>query len=46
VEEGQRIDYTLFDPEEEWQFSSTHSASKNNPLLGKNLKGKVIDLLV
>lgn len=41
--EGLPAEMVLFDPEEEWKVTEEviHSKSKNTPLLGRNLKGKV-----
>ena len=45
IEVGQKMDFTLFDPSEEWEYNSTHSSSKNNPFLGSKLRGKVVKVL-
>ena len=44
LKEGARADITLFDPEKEWILNedSNFSKSRNTPLWGKKLKGKVI----
>jgi len=43
IEEGQSINLTLFDPEEEWIYDETtnQSKSRNSPLFGEKLTGKV-----
>ncbi len=44
IKEGEKADLTVFDPDIKWNFNleSNVSKSKNNPLLGSRLKGKVI----
>ena len=44
IEVDQIATLTVFSPEQSWNFSQTnaHSKSHNNPLLGKEIKGKVI----
>lgn len=41
---GDPADFLLFDPEEEWRVTpeSLHSKSKNTPLLGRPLRGRVV----
>ena len=45
---GLDADLVIFDPEEEWTVEpqNFHSLSRNTPLAGKRLKGKVKDTLV
>ena len=47
IAEGEMANLTLFDPEEEWTFSNDdiYSKSKNTPLIGRQLKGKVLGVL-
>jgi dihydroorotase len=44
LEVGQTADFTLFDPDKEWTFQSDHieSRSKNNPNIGREVKGAVL----
>jgi dihydroorotase len=42
IEEGSLLDFTIFDPQEKWNYAKTFSKSINNPLLGQELSGKVI----
>ena len=42
LEAGQRADLVLIDPDYEYCYSNSFSRSKNTPLLGRNLKGKVM----
>lgn len=46
IQEGNRANLTLFDPDETWVYNKTFSKSKNSPFLGKELKGKVIGTVV
>lgn len=43
IKEGHAANLTLFQPDETYTFTEEHlrSASKNNPFIGKTLKGKV-----
>lgn len=43
LKEGSLAEFVLFDPEEEWEVTEEkiQSKSKNTPLLGRRLKGKV-----
>jgi dihydroorotase len=43
LEEGERADIVLFDPNESWvvEESSMYSKGKNTPFLGKKLDSKV-----
>lgn len=45
---GADADVTIFDPEKEWVFDRTHSASKsfNSPFYGWKLKGKAMATIV
>ena len=47
IEVGQKAEITLFDPEENTDVTSAllKSKSKNTPLLGKKLKGKVMGVI-
>jgi len=47
IKEGQKADLTLFDPNEEFEFSKEMvvSKSKNSPFFGKTLKGKVYGII-
>jgi dihydroorotase len=47
LKEGELANLTLFDPDEEWDFSKDDitSKSKNTPLIGAKLKGKVLGLI-
>lgn len=47
VSEGNWAEFTLFDPEQEWDFSeaSIESKSKNTPFIGRRLKGKALGIL-
>ncbi len=42
IEEGGDADITVIDPEKRWIYKKTYSKSRNSPLLGKELKGKVL----
>ncbi len=42
---GAAAHLTLFEPDTEWVFEESFSRSKNNPFLGKTLKGKIVDVL-
>jgi dihydroorotase len=42
IREGEKADLTLFSPDATWDFVETRSKSKNSPLLGCSLKGKVL----
>ncbi|WP_026899146.1 dihydroorotase [Daejeonella oryzae] len=43
IKEGEKANLVLFDPEAEWEFNNltNQSKSKNSPLFGQSLKGKV-----
>jgi dihydroorotase len=43
IKEGEKANLVLFDPEAIWEFNDTTnlSKSKNSPLMGQSLKGKV-----
>ena len=45
---GADADVTLFDPDREWRFEKSASASKslNNPFFGWPLKGKAMGAIV
>ena len=47
IEVGQMANITLFDPDESWKLSKLDIASKssNTPLVGMELKGKVLGLM-
>lgn len=45
VSVGAAAQLTLFEPDTEWVFEESFSRSKNNPFLGKTLKGKIVDVL-
>jgi dihydroorotase len=47
IEEGQAVDLTLFDPESSVTLNASDlkSKSKNSPLLGIPLKGKVVGVI-
>ncbi len=42
---GVRPNLTLFNPDEEWVYDRSLSRSKNTPLLGQTLKGKVLGIV-
>lgn len=42
IEVGNKVNLTYFDPTKEWLFDKSYSLSKNNFLLNKKLKGKVL----
>ena len=44
IEEGERANITLFNPELEWEVSEKDikSKSKNTPFIGEELKGKAL----
>jgi dihydroorotase len=42
---GERANLTVFDKAAEWTFDKSVSLSANNPLLGKKLVGKVIEVV-
>jgi dihydroorotase len=46
LKSGEKANFTVFDPAEKWTYNSTniHSKSKNTPLIGKELTGKVIGI--
>ncbi len=47
IKEEEKADLTLFDPDQKWTYSSktNYSKSHNSPLLGKELKGKVVGVI-
>lgn len=47
LEAGAIADFTLFDPDPEYEFSESgiQSKSKNSPFIGKTLRGKVIGII-
>ncbi len=45
IAEGNQASVTIFDTEEEWKYNTSASPSKNNPFLGKTLKGKVVKVI-
>lgn len=47
IDIGQMANITLFDPDESWEFSELdiESKSSNTPLVGMELKGKVLGLM-
>ncbi len=47
IKEGEKADLTLFDPTKEWVYNeqTNYSKSRNSPLLGKKLKGKVLGVV-
>ena len=47
IEEGAIANLTIFQPGVKWEFSksSIYSKSKNSPLIGKQLNGKVIAVI-
>jgi dihydroorotase len=44
IEKGNEANFTLFNPDEEWEFSlnDLRSKSKNTPFIGTKLKGKAL----
>ena len=44
IEEEAAANFTLFDPEMEWEFNKKHIVSKsvNTPFVGQQLKGKAL----
>lgn len=44
IKEGEKINFTIFDPDAEWTFEEKNirSLSHNTPFIGKKLRGKVI----
>jgi dihydroorotase len=45
IEEGAEANLTFFNPDLEWVFNRSYSKSKNTPLLGKTLSGKVVGVM-
>lgn len=47
ISEGNWAEFTLFDPDEEWQFEAEmiESKSKNSPFISHKLKGKALGIL-
>jgi dihydroorotase len=47
IKTGEKANLTIFDPSEKWTFSANdiRSKSKNTPLVGKELTGKVIGIV-
>jgi dihydroorotase len=47
IAEGRTANLTLFDPDQEWTVEARHlsSKSRNYPLLGKTLRGKVLAIV-
>ena len=47
LKEGQKANFTFFKPDDHWTFMQKHirSRSKNSPMLGQEVKGKVIGVL-
>ena len=47
LEEGEKADLTIFDPEMEWYYTmeTSYSKSSNSPLLGQKLMGGVIGVV-
>jgi dihydroorotase len=48
IQEGVEADFTLFVPDEQWQFTKNdiQSRSANTPYLGSSLKGRVLGVLI
>jgi dihydroorotase len=42
ITEGAKANFTVFDPSKKWSYAHSLSLSKNNPLLGKELTGRVL----
>ena len=47
IEEGAMANLTLFDPDEDWKFSSDDILSKshNSPLIDRQLKGRALGVM-
>jgi len=47
IEEGSEANLTIFHPDHEWTFSKKDimSKSKNSPIIGMKLKGKVLGVV-
>jgi dihydroorotase len=47
IEEGAEANLTIFDPNHEWTFTKKDilSKSKNSPMIGMELKGKVLGVV-
>ncbi len=47
IAEGEKANFTLFNPDQEWTFEKKNIQSKstNTPLIGTKLKGKVIGII-
>ncbi len=47
IREGERANFTIFDPNCTWRFSETdiHSHSRNTPFIGKEFTGKVVGVI-
>lgn len=42
ISEGEKANMVLLNQHESWDYSKSHSKSKNSPLLGQTIKGKVV----
>ena len=42
IKEGERADFTIFNPNEEWTFTTGHirSLSRNTPFISSNFSGR------
>lgn len=45
IKEGEEANFTVFDPDLEWKYSSTKSKSVNTPFLGRQMKGKAVAVI-
>lgn len=45
IEKGNAANLTVFDPDAEWTYSSIRSLSRNTPVVGLTLKGKVMGVV-
>ncbi len=45
INTGEKACISLFNPDMEWDYKNSFSKSKNNPFLGKSLKGKPLGII-
>jgi dihydroorotase len=47
IEKGAKAELTIFDPKQNWEYNNTtnRSRSKNSPVLGSTLKGKILGVI-
>ncbi|MBK8698954.1 MAG: dihydroorotase [Saprospiraceae bacterium] len=45
IQAGEPARLTIFDPSATWKFESSLSKSKNNPFLGRELRGRILEVI-